>query len=174
MGFPWNCNALMAEWIQRQALAHLQTLCLQIKCRKDVNCILSHSSKATRVGTINTSSTAPWASECCDLTELSDNTGVATRQTGHNKQYRVSVWRLAMFESGFHIQKRFCTVTLDLNSIYACLCACVCVHACVCVLHIFRINFELFCNFSFWNNSNSQKSYKNSTKNPHIPFTQIQ
>lgn len=37
MGFSWICNALKVEWIQRQALSHLQRLCPQIKCRKDMN-----------------------------------------------------------------------------------------------------------------------------------------
>lgn len=91
MGFPLICNALMVEWIQRQALAHLQRLCLQIKCRKDTNQILSHSSKAIGVGTINMLFNAPCTSVYCDLMDLTDNTRVAACPAFHNKQYCVNV-----------------------------------------------------------------------------------
>ena len=62
-----------------------------MKRRKDMNRVLPHSSKATRVGTVNTSPTAPGAAGCGDLLDLPDNTRAATSQRCSNKQYSVSV-----------------------------------------------------------------------------------
>lgn len=101
------CNALLAEWGQRQALAHSQRLWLHMKCRKDMNRILPHSSKASRVGTINTSPTAPGDAGHCDLLDLPDDTRAATSQRCSNKQYSVSVWSVGMFQNGFHIEMNF-------------------------------------------------------------------